>query len=241
MAPLPLGAFDMGDATGKAPSFERPMHRVDIAYRLAVGRYEVTFEEWDACRADGGCKRDIDDMGWGRGRRPLINVGPEDAEAYLSWLRRKTGRAYRLLSEAEWEYAARAGSVSAWHTGNDPAALCVAGNGADASSAYAWRNGGCSDAFADRTAPVGSFQPNAFGLYDMIGNAWEWTADCWHANYEGAPANGSAWTTECSKPDRVLRGGAFSVDVDKMRSSSRYAFAAQPMPFFGFRVARPME
>lgn len=241
LVPLPPGRFIMGDATGAATADERPAHEVTIAYRLAVGRYEVTFEEWDACLAEGGCRHRPDDAGLGRGNRPVVNISPADVSEYLGWLTRKTGKKYRLLSEAEWEYAARAGTSSAWHSGNDPAVLCGFGNGADASSTYAWRNSACSDRFAGAAAPVGSFRPNAFGLHDMIGNVWEWVSDCWHSSYAAAPADGSAWLDECDATDNILRGGAYSVELDKLRSSYRYHFAPRRMPFFGFRVARQFD
>lgn len=238
MIPLPPGSYVRGDATGAAPADERPAHSVSLSYGLAVGRFEVTFEEWDACLAESACRRRPEDGGRGRGNRPVVDVSPADIEDYLAWLTARTGKAYRLLSEAEWEYAARGGQAAAWHSGNDPANLCAFGNGADASSTYAWRNSACSDRYPDRAAPVGSFRPNGFGLHDMMGNVWEWTADCWHASYAGAPADGSAWVSGCTLPDRVLRGGAYSVDMDKLRSSYRYHFAPGRMPFFGFRVAR---
>jgi len=238
---LPAGSFMMGDVTGTAPADERPGHEVRLDYRLAIGRYEVTFEEWDACIADAGCRHRPGDGGKGRGNRPVVDVSPADIAAYLGWLSRKTGKRYRLPSEAEWEYAARAGEASAWHSGNEPGRLCAYANGADASSAYTWRNTGCSDRFADVAAPVGSFRPNRFGLHDVMGNVWEWTADCWHASYAGAPGDGSAWTRDCDTTDVVLRGGAYSVEIDKLRLSYRYHFAPRRMPFFGFRVARQFD
>jgi formylglycine-generating enzyme required for sulfatase activity len=231
----------MGSNAGASDGDERPVHRVAIAYRLAVGRTEVTFDEWDACISDGGCSYRPGDMGWGRGARPVINIGSGDIAAYLTWLQRKTGKRYRLLSEAEWEYAARAGSRSEYDFGADRAELCRHGNGADQATDYSWRNQACADGYAKLTAPVRSFAPNAWGLYDMIGNVWEWTSDCWHESYAGAPGDGSAWTTACAKPDRILRGGAFSVDPDKLRASYRYSFGTERMPFFGFRVARVMD
>lgn len=241
LIPLPPGRFVMGDVTGAAPADERPAREVRIDYRLAIGRYEVTFEEWDACVSEGGCRHRPDDDGLGRGNRPVVDVSPADVGEYLGWLGRKTGKRYRLPSEAEWEYAARAGAASAWYSGNDPAGLCAYANGADASSAYAWRNTACSDRFARGAAPVGSFRPNAFGLHDMMGNVWEWTADCWHSTYAAAPSDSSAWTRDCNTTDMVLRGGAYSVEVDKLRSSYRYHFAPKRMPFFGFRVVRVFD
>ena len=237
MAVVPRGRFLMGDHSNQGEAHEKPVHRVTIDYDLAVGRYEVTFAEWDACVRDGGCPEQPIDRGWGRGRRPVINMSWNDAETYLAWLRVKTGKPYRLLSEAEWEYAARAGTLSVYEFGNDPKDLCASANGADAGSAFAWRNEACADGFPDQTAPVGSFEPNGFGLYDMHGNVWEWTADCWHANYRGAPKDGSAWARPCAAPERVLRGGGWSNKADELRSSHRYSYENVRVVFFGFRVA----
>jgi formylglycine-generating enzyme required for sulfatase activity len=206
-----------------------------------VGRTEVTFEEWDACVTDGGCAHQPSDMGWGRGVQPVINVSFTDALAFVAWLSRRTGKPYRLLSEAEWEYAARAGETGDYVAGADLRGLCRFGNGADEASVYSWRNRACADAYPDRPAPAGSLRANAFGLHDMTGNAWEWTADCWHATYAGAPDSGIAWTTRCDGANRVLRGGAFSVDAGKLRLPYRLSFADQRMPFFGLRVARAVD
>lgn len=237
MIALPPGDFVMGDTTGRAPSDERPSRTVTIAYRLAVGRHEVTFEDWRACVADAAC-RPLDTSA--DGRMPAGGVAPGDIDAFLAWLNRRTGAGYRLLSEAEWEYAARAGSPDAWISGNLAGSICAFGNGADRSSSYAWRNAACSDDHAGPAA-AGTFRANAFGLHDMMGNLWEWTADCWHASYEGAPGDGSAWTEDCDSAERVLRGGSYSVEIDKLRVSFRYRFAARAMPFFGFRVARLLD
>ena len=209
-----------------------PYHPVTIAEPFAVGRYEVTFDEWDACVAEGGCNGyRPEDNNWGRGNRPVINVRWEEAQDYLYWLSQKTGKSYRLLSEAEWEYAVRAGTNTPYYWG--------AHKKRNAICAYA--NVGGSPSFdcdgEKMTLPVGSFRPNPFGLYDMIGNVQEWTADCWNDTYEGAPADGRAWQQgDCSL--RVTRGGSFS--LGRFCSFSRAARSGWGQYYIGFRVAREM-
>jgi formylglycine-generating enzyme required for sulfatase activity len=194
---------------------EGPQHTVTIAKPLAAGKYEITSDEWDACVAGGGCARAADD-GWGRGRRPVIRVSYEQAIGYTEWLSKKTGKPYRLLSEAEWEYAARAGSQAARFWGAMADRACEFENGADAAlerqKPEGWKDEwglhACDDGQA-RTAPVGAFKPNAFGLHDILGNLSEWVEDCYNKSYEGAPTDGRAWTmADC--PRRVLRGGNWS-------------------------------
>ncbi|MEM8920512.1 MAG: formylglycine-generating enzyme family protein, partial [Pseudomonadota bacterium] len=175
------------------------------------------------------------DEGWGRGSRPVINVDWNDAQAYVRWLSRKTGKTYRLLSEAEWEYSARAGTTTAYWWG-DRASHDYANYGKDqccsglASGRDEWVN----------TAPVGRFPANAFGLYDMHGNVWEWTQDCWNGSYSGAPTNGSAWISgDCSR--RVLRGGSWYLYPRLLRSASRFrSTTSVPSYVVGFRVARTL-
>jgi formylglycine-generating enzyme required for sulfatase activity len=158
----------------------------------------------------------------------------------VQWLSRRTGHGYRLPSEAEWEYFARGGAQSDFSFGPDSSAICGFANGADASSPYAWRYTHCNDGYADRAAPVGTFRANAFGLHDTTGNLWEWVQDCWHGSYAGAPTSGAPWVRGCHSEDRVLRGGAFSVDAHKLRVPYRYSFPSnQRTPFFGLRVVRP--
>jgi formylglycine-generating enzyme required for sulfatase activity len=241
MVVIPAGRFRMGDLTGKGDVDEGPVRVVTLAAPLAVGRTEVTFEEWDACVTDGACVHRPNDMGWGRGAQPVVNVSYSDALSFVAWLARKTGKPYRLLSEAEWEYAARAGTAGDYVAEASSKDLCRFANGAGAESAYDWRNRSCADGYADRPAPVGSFAANGFGLFDMTGNVWEWTADCWHASYTDAPSDGRSWTAGCEGPNRVLRGGAFSVDAAKLRVSYRYSFPDRRMPFFGLRVARAVD
>ena len=220
---------------------EGPQRYVTIAAPFAVGVYEVTFEEWDACARGGGCGGLIPDhAGWGRGRRPVINVSWAEARSYAEWLSRETGETYRLPSEAEWEYVARAGTETARYWGETDAAQCRHANGADAAALQqypGWVTASCSDGYSE-TAPVGSFAPNRFGLYDALGNVWEWTLDCWNERYSGAPADGSAWESGyCS--DRVSRGGSWENTAERLRSSMR---ARDPGDFRGttggFRVVR---
>ena len=197
----------MGCVSGKnCRDNEKPVHEVRVA-SFELSKYEVTFEEYDRFTVVTG-RISPKDNGWGRGRRPVINVSWEDAVAYTEWLSAQTGERYRLPSEAEWEYAARAGSTTEYHFGNDESQLCRYANHADTSTDYNWRNTDCSDGVGKRTATVGSYQPNGFGLHDMHGNLWEWVQDCWNDSYQGAPTDGSAWTSgNCEK--RVLRGGSW--------------------------------
>ena len=235
MVIVPAGSFMMGAPASEEGSeeAERPQHLVTIGEAFAVGIYEVTFAEWDACVRDGGCGgHGPDDEGWGRGSRPVMNVSWENALAYTEWLTVETGEAYRLLSEGEWEYAARAGTQTARWWGESESKQCEYANGLD-------RFAPCADGF-DGTAPVGSFQPNAFGLYDVLGNVWEWTADCWNESYSGAPDDGGAWRLgDCST--RVLRGGSFGHFPRFLRSAYRSQPAAVRGYYLGFRVARTFE
>ena len=229
MVVVPAGRFRMGDLAGDGKDRERPVHDVKIAEPFAVGKYEVTFAEWDACVAGGGCTHQPNDRGWGRGTRPVINVSWDDAQEYVRWLSRETGRTYRLLSEAEWEYVARAGSTTKYPWGDD-----IGTNKANCD--------GCGSRWDDkRTAPVGSFEPNAFGLFDTAGNVWEWVEDCWNENYNGAPGDGSAWTSRnCNRP--VLRGGSWGDYPWGIRSANRNRNDAGIRDnYLGFRVARTLD
>ncbi len=231
MVVVPSGVFTMGSpARERGPRDERPLHRVRIDYRFAVGVYEVTFDEWYACMDAGGCGNylpDIPDDSWDRENRPVMNVSWDDAQSYVRWLSARTGKSYRLLSESEWEYVARAGTETAYSWGDS-----VGVNRANC------RDDDCGDQWSSKTAPVGSFAANAWGVYDMHGNVGEWVQDCWNDSYEGAPADGSAWESEgCS--DRVTRGGSWYYDPKDLRSAKRDPW---PTGFrfrgFGFRVAR---
>ena len=188
---------------------EGPQHRVTFDQAFAVGKFTVTFDEWDACVADGGCSRyRPSNQGGGRGLRPVINVSWDDAKAYVTWLSRKTGKTYRLLSEAEYEYAARAGTTTSYPWGN-----AVGKNNANCA--------GCGSRWDNKqTALVGSFAPNRFGLYDMVGNVWTWAEGCYHGNYQRAATDGAAWrTADCGR--RVVRGGGWGNSPVALRSAVR--------------------
>jgi formylglycine-generating enzyme required for sulfatase activity len=234
MVILPPGEFTMGspESEAKRGSDEGPQHKVTIAYPFAAGKYEVTFAEWDACVAAGGCDHRPKDEGWGRGKRPVINVSWNDAQQYTKWLSQKTGQAYRLLSEAEWEYAARAGTSTPFYTGN-----CINTDQANYDgSGYDYNNCGAkTGSYRNQTVAVGSFAPNAFGLYDMSGNVWEQVEDSFHGSYNGAPSDGSAWT---GRKIRLLRGGAWNVSPNNLRAANRTIITLGNRGSVGFRVAR---
>ena len=231
MMVVPAGSFTMGSPANEPgrQEDEGPQHMVTIAGQFAVGQFELTFGEWDACVADRGCNgyKPID-AGWGRGQRPVIYVSLDDARSYVAWLSKITGRPYRLLTEAEYEYATRAGTRTAYPWGDD-----IGKNNANCN--------GCGSRWDFlQTAPVGSFAPNAFGLNDMVGNVWEWTEDCYHESYDEAPADGSAWISgDCSR--RVVRGGSWRGLPGYLRSADRYwGSTVSRGVFLGFRVARTL-
>jgi formylglycine-generating enzyme required for sulfatase activity len=228
MVVIPAGSFQMGDLSGGGAANEKPVHGVTISRSFAVGKFEVTFSEWDACVSSGGCSHRPDDRGWGRDRRPVIYVSWDDAQSYIKWISAKTGKGYRLLSESEWEYVARAGSTTEYPWGSE-----VGSNRANCS--------GCGSSWdGTQTAPVGSFSSNRFGLHDTVGNVWEWVGDCWNWSYAGAPSDGSAQTGgDCSR--RVLRGGSWSIGPRYVRSADRDgARSAGRGSDFGFRLARTL-
>jgi formylglycine-generating enzyme required for sulfatase activity len=237
MIVVPSGAFMMGAAQSEedSQSNERPQHNVIISKPFAVGRFSVTFDEWDACVADGGCRNHRpSDMGWGRGRRPVINIWWEDARAYVQWLSVKTDKPYRLLSEAEREYVTRAGTTTAFWWGTK---LSTDRANYDGDFTYPFV-GGVKGEYRRRTLPVDAFQPNPWGLFQVHGNIYEWVEDCWHGDYQGAPTDGSAWTSpDCDR--HVVRGGSWNSASWQLRSSSRGSTAsALPLMPKGMRVAR---
>jgi formylglycine-generating enzyme required for sulfatase activity len=243
MVVVPAGSFTMGSPEGEeGDADERPQRKVTIARPFAVGRFEVTFAEWDACFTDGGCRHSPGDNGWGRGNRPVINVSWDNiAKEYLPWLSRKTGRGYRLLTEAEWEYAARAGTASRYSFGDRASELCTYGNVGDLTAkdkAPEAMVAPCRDGYAN-TSPVGAFKANAFNLHDMHGNVWEWVQDC-YGDYRGAPADGSAnATADCTS--RVIRGASWSNGPTMVRAAVRGRLSAgSPASNDGFRVARSL-
>ncbi|HGG61190.1 MAG TPA: formylglycine-generating enzyme family protein [Gammaproteobacteria bacterium] len=226
MVMLPPGRFIMGSPEGEFGSFndEKPQHEVSIDYAFAIGRYPVTFSNYDLFAQETGRELPYDE-GWGRGIRPVINVSFNDALAYCEWLSEQTGREYRLPSEAEWEYAARAGTTTAYWWGDklgQDHTVCE-------SCGSRWDD--------DRTAPVGHFKPNPFGLHDMLGNTWEWCPDHWHDNYDGAPVDGSVWTDDNNEKPRVLRGGSWLNNPVSVRSAVRSNFHPHmKVNIIGFRV-----
>ena len=236
---IPGGSFDMGDTLGNGYDYEKPVHRVKVDAFL-IGRYEVTVGEWRACVAAAACPpagaaQDPDP------RHPVSLVSWDEAQLYLAWLGRRAGRSYRLPSEAEWEYAARAGGQTQYTWGNTETSICQHANildlsGHKAHPSWTWY-AGCDDGHAE-AAPVGSFPPNAWGLHDMIGNVWEWVADCWHGNYEGAPDTARPWLEDaCSK--HVNRGGGWGNHARTARVSTRDGdIHSAHSDGLGFRVAR---
>lgn len=221
MVVVTSGVFTMGDDARPA---ERPAHPVALSGTFLLGRTEVTFDQWQDCVADGGCRGGVDDHGWGRGARPVINVSWHDANAYARWVSAKSGLACRLPSEAEWEYAARAGTATPFWWG------ATAGEGM----------ANCRDCSAGPprygTTEAGAFPANPWGLADMNGNVWEWTADCWTPSHAGAPADGAVRDAPgCSQ--RVIKGGAWYYYSPNARAAARARNDASTGSYIlGFRL-----
>ena len=227
---IPAGEFRMGSPGSEEGrnGDEGPQRGVRVE-RFALGRYEVMFEEYERFAVATGRGRP-GDGGWGRGRRPVVNVSWEDAAAYAAWLSQETGARYRLPSEAEWEYAARAGTETRYSWGND-----IGRNRANC--------GGCGSRWDnEQTAAGGSFAANAWGLHDMHGNVWEWVEDCWHDSYRGAPSDGRAWTSGGDCGRRVSRGGSWGYTLRSLRAAGRGRLVAGSRGNdVGFRVARTLD
>ena len=225
MVVIPAGTFRMGCLMRRGcEKDEKPEREVRVS-SFGLAKYELTFAQWDVCTEYGPC-RSVADEGWGRGDRPVVKVSFDDAQTYLGWLSRETGESYRLPSEAEWEYAARAGTETRYSWGDDIGtnrANCV----------------GCESQWDDRqTAPVGSFCLNPFGVHDLHGNVWEWVQDCWNDSYRGAPSDSSAWVEgNCDK--RVLRGGGWNNSPEGLGAANRSgrSGANYRNDVVGFRVA----
>lgn len=228
MVTIEPGNFVMGLDEFPADPDESPAHNITIDYRFELGKYEVTFDEWNACIDGGGCgSYRPNDEGWGLGRQPVLNVSWHDARAYIEWLRQRTGKAYRLPTEAEWEYAARAGSDTFYPWGNSiDAGKANFGN------------------FRARTLQVGSYGANSFDLHDMIGNVWEWVEDCYARNAYSTHRNyPAAFSGEAESCRRVLRGGAWDVDTSDGVHLQRVSVREKAYPDgrysnYGFRIAR---
>ncbi len=229
MIVIPAGDFVMGSPATEPgrQGDEGPQHKVTIAKPFAVSEYDVTFADWNACVAVGECPA-APDSGWGEGARPVINVSLGDARKYVAWLAQMTGKPYRLPTEAEWEYAARAGAPTAYFWGEAVGvanANCI----------------GCGSQWdGKQTSPVGSFHPNAFGLYDMAGDVWQLVEDCPHDDYTGAPSDGSVWAGgDCSR--HSVRGGSSNSPPQDIRSARRYKISTETRDTgLGFRLARTL-
>jgi formylglycine-generating enzyme required for sulfatase activity len=231
MVVVPAGDLIMGSPSSEEGRdiAEGPQHNVIFARPFAVARFDVTFDDWDACATLGDCDPRVSDSGVGRGRQPVINVTWDDAQHYAAWLSQMTGKSYRLLSEAEFEYAARAGTQTAYPWGDK-----VGKNNANCLDCGSRWDG-------ERPSPVGSFAPNRFGLYDMHGDVWQWTEDCLHANYQGAPQDGSAWIKGADCQYRAVRGGSWQQEPPGLRSACRGWDLPVDRGFgIGFRVGRAL-
>jgi formylglycine-generating enzyme required for sulfatase activity len=271
MVVLQQGRFTMGAPAGEEarenlPNELRgrsvPQHLITIRHKLAIAKFDVTRDEYaqfvaETNRPDPDSCITVNASGTGfiatngnwhspgfpqTGRDPVVCVSWDDAQAYVAWLSAKTGHVYRLPTEAEWEYAARAGTTTARYGSDNPAELCRYSNVGDLD--YSEQHPGdsgvnraCRDGYAF-TSPVGSFPPNQFGLYDMLGNVMDWNEDCWNANYSGAPTDGTAWQSgDCGR--RVVRGGSWDADLSVVRSAHRREIRTSTrITTFGFRVAR---
>lgn len=258
MVILPRGKYLMGSPPSESgrEDDEGPQREVTIDYALAVGKYEITFDEWSACSNDKvkACDwYDPPDRGWGRGKQPVIEVSRDHAESYTRWLSNKTGKPYRLLTEAEWEYAARAGTTTRYSVGDciytDQANLSVlptqdvggTGQGKKGQSAIDCR--GKAQRSEMKPIKVGSYPPNAFGLHDMQGNVLEWVQDCWEKSYAAAPSNGDAYRPKGCLLN-IRRGGAWNDGPRKLRAAARSFSVPLVTPYssaVGFRVARPVD
>ena len=239
MVTLPTGNALLGagdNETGSRPS-EKPQRPVTLNDMFAMGVTEVTFSEWEACVAGGGCSTRPSNNGWGGGRRPVINVSWDDAQKYASWLTSKTGFSYTLPSEAQWEYAARGGDKGVWPGGKE-AAICAFANGAGVESGLKWANTACTDPSSDRTLPAGMLSANKYGLKDMIGNVAEWTLDCNTMNLRDAPTDGRA-DQRGSCNQRSVRGGSWFSGPNDLRYAARLMQRrGDSNDFTGFRVVR---
>ncbi len=259
MTVVPAGAFDRADDPNpwiRGDAARGPTRLVVLARPYAIGVFEVTFAEWDACAAANACRAIENDEGFGRGARPVIHVAWDDAAAYAAWLSGVAGAPYRLPTEAEWEWAARGGRDAEFLHDGGPEGLCAYANIADATAGLDWATDACSDSSGAATLPVGSASPNGYGLYDVAGNVWEWVADCWHdpeweargswssAYPAAAPTDGTAFIgAEEQCASRVMRGGSWN-------NGAAHAFSPQfrnfdhrrrDYPNLGFRVVRDLD
>ncbi len=252
MAPVTAGSSPMGiemvvinpgagklgspDFEKKRARFENPLRDTYIGYQFEVSKYEITFDDWNKCVSGGGCAgHKPDDKGWGRGKRPVINVSYNDAQNFLTWLNGKTGKTYRLLSEAEWEYVARAGQDGPFSTGYDMSAQFA---NFDGKAPY---GSGAKGAYLRKTQPVGQYEPNAFGVYDMHGNVYEWVEDCWNPDHSGALGDGAPrMDGDCKF--RVMKGGSWVTHGYQTRAAARIRYVTDyRYDDYGIRIARTLN
>jgi len=246
MVALPTGEFVMGPSPDGPVQLdkEKPRHKVTIKKPFAISQFEITFAEFDQFVAATGYRIPSDKgwgtAHWGRTTTPVFDVTWHDAQRYIAWLSEQTGERYHLPSEAQWEYAARAGATTPFHTGE-----CIYTDQANFHGRYEFGNCPLPPTYRGKTTPVGNFKPNAWGLYDVHGNIFEWTRDCWHSSYDGAPDDGSGWMNEGDNVDcerRVLRGGSWSGRPADIRSAARsHNDANFKSIFIGFRVVRELD
>ncbi len=242
MVVIPPGSFKMGspeDERGRS-SDEGPAHEVSIPHPFAIGRFEITIAQWEACVDAGVCSPLPDDRRGGRDDRPAVNVNWRDTQQYIGWLNELSGKTYRLPSEAEWEYSARGGTASPRYWAEREVA-CAFANVYDISGQrvhqFDWPHFTCIDASAT-TASVGAFRANPYGLHDMLGNVWEWAQDCWNERYDNAPVDGGPnLKGDCGR--RIVRGGSWKNVAWATRSAFRgWQGVNDRVDANGFRVAR---
>jgi formylglycine-generating enzyme required for sulfatase activity len=237
MVTVPAGKFTMGSPRNEPGRRDGETQiSVAIGRPFAVGKFAVTFDQWDACVVDSGCNGyRPNDQGWGRSNRPVIRVNWADANAFAEWLSRKTGKAYHLLSETEREYVMRAGTTTPFWWGSE-----ITTRQANYNSNYTY-NGGPKGEYRQRTVPVDSFKPNPWGLYNVHGNVWEWTEDCWNDSNQGNPGDGSPRTTgDCTQ--HVVRGGSWGSLPQDLRAATRYWNSSDSrIDYIGFRLARTLN
>jgi formylglycine-generating enzyme required for sulfatase activity len=237
MVSLEGGTFKMGCVSGIAcKPTELPIHTVTVK-PFHIGTYEVTFDQWDACVAAGACSTKPDDRGWGRGNMPVMGVNWQEVTTqFIPWLNSVTDGGYRLPTEAEWEFAARAGTTTPFAFGT-----CITSKDANFDGNFPFVAGKCEvkSAYRRKNTAVGSFKPNAFGIYDMHGNVMEMVQDCWATSYSGAPTDGSARTNELCGKKMTRRGGAYADEASILRSAARdWDRLTDRYPDLGFRLAR---
>lgn len=231
-----IGLLGSPGTETKRQRVEGPETEISINYAFEVGKFEVTFDDWEACVSGGGCRgHRPNDKGWGRGKRPVINISYDDTQSYLRWLNRKTGRKYRLLSEAEWEYIARAGQRVPFGTGFGITAKMANFNG---SAPY---NADETGPYFRKTQPVGQYDANPFGLHDVHGNVYEWVEDCWNPSHKNSTRDGKPRKDgDCDY--RVMKGGSWVTHGYQMRAASRVRYVTDyRYDDYGFRLARTLE